>query len=491
MTVAETITSYSATEIKARLLGYLQGTDAGGVTDWYAGGVLRTLMERFGIGLADLLGPGGTRALIVAEGFPGEGSDPDSIELLADQLFDLQRNFSGGVRFAGTTTQQTLTLTCDVSNGPYTVTAGAFWVRSPITGNRYVALTGGTIPNNGTLVITVKSEHPQDSQGGLNYSDGAGTLTILETPLRGVTASNNAPDFSGVTSTPSPASGLGVVTVTGSVSALTTAYDVQIMVSGQVGTATFQYRSNGGAWSATQTTAANFSIPSGPTLHFTNDAGGSTPSFVTGDRYGFTSPGTPITQQGVDPETDGALLQRCAARWPDLFSLPVYSDKREGWARAASAVVTRVRVAADPTYPGRALVTIAGAVNPVSGGVVTGVQRYIDEHEAIGDLSLVAAATVTAIAAGGTVFVPYGQKAIVQAAAAALWVPYVNGTNIGGVIRLAKLEQFLMDSGAKDVSGLTLDDGSGPVAGGIILATNAVGQAGDITTSLAWQEVAA
>ncbi len=100
-------------------------------------------------------------------------------------------------------------------------------------------------------MASFRAEFANDSASGRNYSDGAGTLTDLgANPMPGVTASNVAPSFSAVQSSPSPAAGLGVVGVSGSPPAAATAYDIEILVDGQVGVATFQYRANGGPWSA-------------------------------------------------------------------------------------------------------------------------------------------------------------------------------------------------------------------------------------------------
>jgi hypothetical protein len=269
------------------------------------------------------------------------------LTLVADEWFGVRRNFKlDGTRFAGTFTQQAVTLSCDASHGPYSGVAGAFWVRSPVTGNRYRAISSGTIPNNGSVLITFQAENPNDSLHGAAFADGPGTLTDLSAnPWPGVSASNVAPSFSGVIPSPNPANGLGVVTVGGSTPASPTAYDVKIVVSGQVaGAAKLQYRANGGPWLSTNPggdpVVSSYVIPSGPTVNFANDGGGADPSFIAGDVYSFTSPGTPITQQGLDPETDTALLVRCVARWPSL-EVGTVVDKHVTWAKEASTLVTR------------------------------------------------------------------------------------------------------------------------------------------------------
>lgn len=472
MTVDDILVPLTSDQIKAKLLGYLANAELP-TTDWEPGAFIRTLMSVHGtLALTDI---GKAKIKIVKNGFPSEATD-DNLTVLAQQLFNLKRNFNlAGTQFAGTLTQQAVVLTGVGGVSSHAVTAGSLWVRSSLTGNRYVSITSGTIPASGSVTITFQAEHANDSANGLNYADGPGTLTVLETIWPGVSSNNVAPNFSGVTAV---AVGLGVFTVNGTPSAAPTAYDVAITASGQVGAAIFWYRANGGVWSSTQVTGASFTIPSGPTIHFANDGGGANPSFIAGDVYSFTSPGTPITQQGLDPETDAALLTRCYARWSDLTAAPTV-DKHETWARAASPLVTRVKLAKDATYPGRLLVTIAGISNPLSGGTVTAVQLYIDQREAIGGLSLVAAATVTVVTATAVVTVPAVRLTQIQNDAQVLWNSYIGALDVGGTVRAAVFEQIVKDLGAIDITSLQLNGSPG----NLTLATNAVAAPDDIITA--------
>jgi hypothetical protein len=462
-TVADVVTTYTDDAIKAKLLGYLQAANAP-VTDWNSGAFVRSLMVQWQQVLITYAGVPNPdpqlRQRIVAGGLPLLPDTPTSeasawLTLVADQWFKTTRNFDLlGNQFAGTFTVQNVTLTCDGSHGPYSVTPGSHIVRSPVTGNRYISNGTGTIPTGGSVTIAFRSEFQQNSGNGFNYSDGPGTLTDLSAnPLIGVTASNVAPNFSAVSTSPNPSVGAGTMTVAGATPAAPTGYDVQILTDGQVGTATFQYRANGGPWVGPNTTSASFTIPSGPTLTFVNDGLGSNPSFVHGDRYYFTSPGTPITTAGVDPESDQALLLRILARWPNLDAIP--AEKHSVWAKQASVLVTRVRVSQDSTRPGYYVVTIAGKANPLSGGIQTAVQLYIDQRESISERADVQLATVYSVTMTGTAYVPAAKMAAVQAAVAARWNDYVNGTDIGGIIRGVVLEQFLRDAGAINATSIS------------------------------------
>jgi hypothetical protein len=456
--LATILPSYARADLTKRLRAYLVAAKCP-VTDWNPGAFIRTLMEQWRgaledyVGIDDANGPK-AREQLVAAVLPilaaiKTASASDSLTLVAEQFFDVRRNFATKtlVQFAALPTLQNLTLTCDSTHGPYSPAAGSLWARNPVTGNRYCNVAGGTIPSNGSVVLSFRAEAVNDSSRGINYADEAGSIVVLDTPLPGVTCSNVAPSFSNVLTTPSPTVGRGTMSVGGSPPASATGYDVVITLSGQVGAATFKYRANGGAWSSDQTVVASFVIPSGPTLTFANDGGGADPSFYKGERYSFASPGTPITQPGVEAEADGPLLERCFARWPDLDGDGL--EMHEAWARAASTLVNRVDVRRT-AIPGVLDVTIAGQVNPLAGGVVTAAQLYIDQREGIGKRSVVAAAAVTPITATGVATVRKKDLAAVQAAAEVAWEAYINSDSIGGLVLLSKLIEIIMDAGAID-----------------------------------------
>jgi hypothetical protein len=477
-TPTEILSPPDAAALEALLLGYLQEA-SDPITDWNSGAVRLTQLKYLRLALTEFIS--GVVPGMAGSAFFETASSDDWVDLIAEQLFHL-------TRVPATLTQQSVKLTCDGTHGPFTITAGMIVVATR-TANRYRLTGGGTLSTGGTLTVTAQAEGPNDSALSINYSDGPTTIAALDPPLAGVTVSNAAPSFSPVISTPSPAAGLGVVTVSGTPPGDATVYDLEIISDGQNTTATFRYRANGGQWSVAATMAATFTIPATSiTVAFGNDAGGASPSFITGDVYTFTAPGSPITQQGVDAESSAALASRCLALWADI-SAALVEDKRAKWAKAASASVKRVRVDRDTTYPGRMLVTIAGAAgtSALSGGIVATVQRALDEQEGIGRIPLVAAATITTITAGGLVLLPAAQLSIVQTIANLAWAKYVNNAAIGSVVRIAELLQALMDAGATDVVGLTLDSGGGPVAGNVALATNAVAQAVSIVSTLTWQ----
>jgi hypothetical protein len=193
-----------------------------------------------------------------------------------------------------------------------------------------------------------------------------------------------------------------------------------------------------------------------------------------------------VPQFGADAETDGALIDRCDARWPDLTLVPEM-DRVEKWARAASTEVTRVRLDADDTNPGGVIATLADDAGGVTGGAVTAVQTYIDARLGVTDLVTAQAANNLTINTIGTVTVAAERLEEVQAAADEAWLLYLSDTKIGGKVRRTELTQALMDAGAIDHEAFL--NGAG-VDGNIDLASDEVPvSGGTLTASLTWVTV--
>lgn len=358
-------------DVEAVLLA-LQGTVENPVTDFFKGGVWRTMMKLERHVIHDL----------VANALPAmaEGAYPDTtteewIATLARGWYELDRIAAGFAR-------QAITIACDTTHGPYTIAADAV-IFLATDGKRYISATGGTLNTSNSLALDVLAESPGAARGLVN---------ALVTSLPGVTV-----------------------------------------------------------------TAAAIDIVS------------------------------TVPQYGADEETVDALKGRIADRWPDIETVDE-TDRVEVWVKAASTAVTRVRLDADPTYPGGVLVTIAGVSGAVAGGEVTACQTYVDARQAITDLNTVQNATNAAIDATGSVTVPAARLTEIQAAANAAWIAYLASTQIGDKIFRTELVQAIMDQGAIDcVVALTGAGGDGNVA----LGSNEVPIAGgDLASQLTWTTVA-
>lgn len=107
------------------------------------------------------------------------------LTLLADSWYALTRK-------PATFTEGYVTLTDSAGVGPITITAGQLWVADADRSHRYVATSGGTLPLNGSLQVSVRAE-----AAGVAYSVGNGAITQLVTSQPGVSVANPASGTSG------------------------------------------------------------------------------------------------------------------------------------------------------------------------------------------------------------------------------------------------------------------------------------------------------
>lgn len=469
-TLAELLNAPSADGITDALIGELQAGDFP-TTDWSSGAPERTFVEAEGasqLGLWEL-------APKIAGGGHIDLATGDWLTLLALNRYNL-------TRIAAVAAVGTEVLTCSASAGPYTIAIGQLQFIGA-GGNLYRNTAGGVLNTSGTLSVTIAAESPGADQG----NDGADTIVAMTTPLGGVTCTNPADTFSDVS-----CSGIGTGTVTPSFGTLSTAaWVVEILTTGQRGTATFRLSNDGGLTFGTghATAASVVDIDgTGLTIAFAN--GGVNPSYVAGDFYTFTSQGTWYTTQGSDEESDASLRQRCKARWPEQSSTPT-DDVYTAMCKRASASVTKVRVAADLVTPAQVNIVIAGPNGTVSAGVVDVVQAYVDARQAFTDVPVVAAAGTMAITlAGATVRVKSENYANAVTRAQANIATYLGTCAIGDgstkKVRYSQiLEAILRESGDEDdsVDGLTLNGGTSDL---VITDAAVVTWAQRIATAVSW-----
>ncbi len=456
----------SPSAIKDKLLAGLN-VDGFPITDFESGGAFRTLVEATGQAINDYSAQ--LVPEIAAGGFLDE-AEGDWLTLLAAQLFQLERVLA-------TYTVQLLKLTAAPGSGPYTVNPGDL-VAQADSGNRYTLAAAGTIPLSGTVTLAFKAESP-----GAAYNDPAGQISRLLTALPGVSVLNEAPTFSDVA-----LAGTGTGTVTPSAPGgppTQRTVSIAITLTGQAGAAEWSYSLDGGVYVAAGTVPAGFfDIAGGIRVTFAN--GAANPSFIAGDRYTFTTPGSPIDEQGRDDETDEALRARCRSRWSALSAVPS-EEKYELWAGLASSQVTKVIAQPSETVPGQIDVVIAGAVNPLGGGVVTAVQDYIDLRAGNVEDPVVVAATAVVIDVAGTVFFRGNadRLAEIQAAAQLAWNAYLAELPIGAVVYASELAQALMDAGALDVDLFTLEV-MGAASFALASTEVAAGSATALSAALTW-----
>lgn len=157
------------------LLSSLQGKGFP-VTDWYEGGVARTLLEAVAAAIADEVGVFIPRVVQSGLLAYAEGEDLDA---LAENVYGISRI---PAQFA----EGKVVLTAASGTGPYNISAGAFWVGTA-SGLRYVVTENATIPAGGSVTVRVRAERP-----GSDYNVSAGAISVVLTPLPGVSVTNNS-----------------------------------------------------------------------------------------------------------------------------------------------------------------------------------------------------------------------------------------------------------------------------------------------------------
>lgn len=448
LTPTDILAPPTSAEIEQSLIDGLKAIPGNPIDDWHSGGVARTVVELERVADESLM----LRALPASLGQAAvdlPGITAPWLTLTAQQLYSL-------TRVGAVIAVQTETLTCDGSHGPYTIAAGQFWFRSATTGNRWSNTTGGTLNTGSTLAIQIQAEGP-----GASYNDPAGTIKTMLVPLAGVTAVNTATDFSPVIPGINSTGTLAPSRTSGGVAPTPATFLLRIDSSGQVGAGAWSYSVDGGRTftSAGVIATTDLVLPtgaSGTRVTFTN--GAATPSFVTGDLFSFTTPGSSFVTVGKDQESDPTLITRCQARWPDLAAVRTQSRYLK-WAKAASTEVKRVRLEEDAVYLGKLYVTLAGVAGPVSGGAVTAVQNYVNPRAPIGRIIVARAASTREIAGGGVVQVAAAKLAAVQAEAQSRWQTYLFAADIGQVALASRLDKAVMDAGAIDFLGPTVNGG--------------------------------
>lgn len=404
-------------------------------------------------------------------------------------FFGLERNLASS-------TIQAITLKCAPSAGPYTVEPGDLLVIGTGTidgANRYRNIEGGTVlPGAGSfvgpaaMVLQFQAENP-----GSAYDDVPGSVQTLVTSLPGVTAINErvfTPNPAAIVSGGGSRGQIFFSQTTPGVPPSQDRFRIQIVASGQGQTSPLmQFRfstDDGRTWSFPATTVGFYDIPGGCRVTF-QDSPLTSPSFVAGDV--FFSGNTSILQQGSDAESDERLIARCRARFLTLSDVPS-SGTVALWARLADPTVARVRVLADLTVANRMLVYVGGSSGRAAPATVVAVQAYITARLDPSEAANVLSVDTRAVAPTGSVTVPRLQLAAIQTRAEQLWTDYLASVDIGGTVRLAELEQAVMDAGATDYTGLALT-GGGP---NIVLGNNEVAVPPDGSTlvnALSWEPI--
>lgn len=499
-TLTDLLTPRTRATLEAMLMAVLQEQPIEGmpgvkfpVTDWLPGSFERTHMKMFATGLLDFEE---TIKFLTASGFLGLASslvDADGnpvegwMELLAAQNFGRIRNESGYAR-------QLLTLSCTAGPGPYERAAGELIAYSPATGNRYLNVDTVAIPDGGSVTAIFQAEGP-----GGDYLDAAGTIIALVTPLPGVTVTNAATP-AGMPST--------YITGSGSIRVTTTAITTSPRTV-KFTCVTAGRMDDHSAWFACtvyQGTSVVISAPFAAEATYSQDdldfaivdGQAGTQSFNVGDVWLVGAPGTPLLQAGTDKEPLDTLAKRCTDRFPEQSNTPT-GNRYEGMVRAFEAAnhlgITKVTTRPSDTVAGVEDVYIAGPTSTATPTQVAAVQSDLDQHsDQIGAANVIAAEAFP-VSLGGVVKCRRGTLDTVKTSSNTEWRKYIAGLDIGGedpdgLVKLAKLNEILIDAGAYNTGSLTLNGSAADIVLQSLQCATIAASDGLPSLGLTWYEVA-
>lgn len=463
ITLAELLSAPTLDTIRSKALAKLQGRGLP-TTDWSATGIERTMVEMLSLALQDLL----------ANGMPTTVGGVFVDYALGDWLTFLSSQRYNNDRNDATYTQGAIVL-ANNTGSPIALNANELWFEFP-SGNRYNGPVGTgpwSIPANSSLTITVQSESPNhsvalsstDTAPLVNYVDASAVSITITTPIAGVSATNPAPNYSSVTQT---GIGSGVVATSGVPDGSSHNITVRIDSSGQVGgTLVYSYSLDGAAY-VTNLTGSSQSNIGGFGIGFTLTNGAGNPSFIAGTTYGFSTPGSWITQQGTDAEYDTALASRDKNRWPSLATqAAIPGSPTLGFydllVRQSSTQITQTLVQTDGTVNNKINIYVAGQGGILPGSVISAAQSYLNAYNMLTDDPVVLSPdTLAIVLAGLTISVKQAYLASAQAALQAALQTYfsslgINASATSGVIRHARIVQIIEDiAGIVDLTDTTM-----------------------------------
>lgn len=444
-TLADLLASQSVSAIFQTLLGVYQAQGFP-VTAWQVGGVERTRLMAIATALSDVSGNyipaiAGGSLLDYAPNYPGWTA------LTAAQIFELSQNLAG-FTFGNIVASNS-------SAGSYAFTAGQLIFVFGTSGRRYINTGSGTIPasGGGSLTIPVIAEN-----AGSVYIEPSSSANItLVTPLPGVTLTNPATTYASATGTHG-GSGTGIITASGSPVGPHSLV-INITTTGQTGVASWSYSLDGAAFVAAGAVSSLTNI-GGTGINVTLSNGAINPSFVLGDTYSFTTPGSWITSQGSDIETDVNLATRCRNRWSSLSDIPT-SSLYQLLATSTPSVgsqVTQCTVQPDPFINDKINVVVSGPGGVLPGATITAIQAYITPWRRGCDNPIVQSPSTLAVTYAFTYTVPVAQATAAASAIVTALNTYTANVPVNGTVRIAAIIELVMEvDGVVDCSNVTIN----------------------------------
>jgi hypothetical protein len=419
------------------------------VESWQPFGTERTRLMAIATAVSDL--SANYIPALAAGGFL-DYAKGDWLRLLSQQQYAILYN-------PATFTKGDILLT-NASAQPYTIAAGELIAVFGASGRRYINNEGGTLAGNDTLELSFTAEF-----AGQAYSDpsSSGTLTLV-TPLPGVTLTNPAGDYTDVAHI---GAGTGSVTPSGSPVGPHRVI-IRIDTSGQLGSAAWSYSTDGAPFLPAGTVT---SLNIGNGIVVTLSDGVSGVSFVAEDTYLFATPGTWITQQGANIESDESLAQRDRNRWSTLSQIPTngFYELLAISVPDVGSQVTQVIVLPDDVVNNKVNIVVAGPLGALPLGTVATIQEYITPRSIGTDWPVVTTPTTQDVTLMATVTCEASQLQAAQSAISDALVAYVQGVGINGVVRIAAVIDAVMEvAGVVDVESVTING----VASNLVLGSS-------------------
>jgi len=447
-TLATLLDPLTVTEVFQTLLGVYQANGFP-VQSWQTGGVERTRLMAIATAITDL--SANYIPQIAAGGlldYAQTLDNPAWLQLLASDNYSIEFN-------PATFTVGNITLTAASGVSTSTYTAGQLIAVFAASGNRYINTGSIIVPSGpGTVIGEFQAEF-----AGASYADpsSSGALT-LSTAVPGVTLTNPATDYTDVAHV---GAGTGTLTLGGSPVG---PHQIRITVdsTGAVGVAAFSYSLDGSP-DVSAGVVSTISDLGGTGVNVTFVNGGSGTSFVIGDTYLFNTPGSWITTQGSDIESNDALADRCRSRWSSLSPIPTSSfyELLVSSVPDVGSQVTQVIVLPDSVVNDRVNIVVAGPEGALPPDTIALIQTYVDPRVPLTEVPLVVSPSELAIEIGGIVTVTGALVTAVQGAVETALSNYVLGAGINGTLRIAKLIELIMEvTGTIDAASITINGAS-------------------------------
>jgi hypothetical protein len=373
------------------------------------------------------------------------GLDNSNMQVLAQQIYNLlfnPANFTIGE----------ITLTASASAGTYVIQPGELTATFADSGNTYTNTTGFTIsPSSSTTKPFIAT------QAGAQYNDPNATDISLATPLGGVTLSNPAGTYTAVGHV---GAGVGSVTPSGAPVG-PHQVTVQIDATGSVadGTVSWSYSLDGSPYVAVGFVSSVSDIGgTGINITLTDNSGG-TP-FVIEDEYLFSAPGSWITQQGSNVESNQALATRCQNRWSSLSNIPTesYYELVVTSVPGVGSQVQGVIVFPDSEVNNIVNVVVVGPQGPLPPATIATIQAFLTPRAIGTDYPVVQSPGVHPTELSLTVTVTASLLTAAQAAVETAINAYFDQLPINPTVRLASITELVMlQTGVIDCTNVLLD----------------------------------